>query len=164
MLELFFQADRGSGRTTLAQGHCTLAPLAAPPPPCTLAHASASASADRLLWTTPLRRRLVSRRHVARASPARSADFDLRALDPPMAASDGPRGQRPPERVRRCAESELNQQIIPSRPASLSRPKRAAAARRCRRSTDDDRSLDEQDRAIPSQYSAGTTQRTALNG
>ena len=103
-------------------------PRAAPPPPCTLAHASASASADRLSWATPLRRRLVSRRHVARASPARSADFDLRALDPPMAASDGPRGQRPPERVRRCAESELNQQIIPSRPASLSRAKRAAAA------------------------------------
>ena len=54
-------------------------PRAAPPPPCTLAHASASASADRLSWATPLRRRLVSRRHVARASPARSADFDLRA-------------------------------------------------------------------------------------
>ena len=135
-------------------------PRAAPPPPCTLAHASASASADRLSWATPLRRRLVSRRHVARASPARSADFDLRALDPPMAASDGPRGQRPPERVRRCAESELNQQIIPSRPASLSRPKRAAAATL----QAIDRSLDEQDRAIPSQYSAGTTQRTALNG
>ena len=135
-------------------------PRAAPPPPCTLAHASASASADRLSWATPLRRRLVSRRHVARASPARSADFDLRALDPPMAASDGPRGQRPPERVRRCAESELNQQIIPSRPASLSRPKRAAAATL----QAIDRSLDEQDRAIPSQYSAGTTQRTALDG
>ena len=30
--------------------------LAAPPPPCTLAHASASASADRLSWATPLRR------------------------------------------------------------------------------------------------------------
>ena len=135
-------------------------PRAAPPPPCTLAHASASSSADRLSWTTPLRRRLVSRRHVARASPARSADFDLRALDPPMAASDGPSSQRPPERVRRCAESELNQQIIPSRPASLSRPKRAAAATL----QAIDRSLDEQDRAIPSQYSAGTTQRTALNG
>ena len=135
-------------------------PRAAPPPPCTLAHASASASADRLSWATPLRRRLVSRRHVARASPARSADFDLRALDPPMAASDGPRGQRPPERVRRCAESELNQQIIPWRPASLSRPKRAAAATL----QAIDRSRDEQDRAIPSQYSAGTTQRTALDG
>ena len=135
-------------------------PRAAPPPPCTLAHASAPASADRPSWATPSRRRLVSRRHVARASPARSADFDLRALDPPMAASDGPRGQRPPERVRRCAESELNQQIIPSRPASLSRPKRAAAATL----QAIDRSRDEQDRAIPSQYSAGTTQRTALDG
>jgi hypothetical protein len=31
-------------------------PRAAPPPPCTLAHASASASADRLSWATPLRR------------------------------------------------------------------------------------------------------------
>ena len=29
-------------------------PRAAPPPPCTLAHASASASADRLSWATPL--------------------------------------------------------------------------------------------------------------
>jgi len=55
----------------------------------------------------------------------------------------------------------LNQQIIPSRPASLSRPKRAAAATL----QAIDRSLDdEQDRAIPSQYSAGTTQRTALDG
>ena len=116
-------------------------PRAAPPPPCTLAHASASSSADRLSWATPLRRRLVSRRHVARASPARSADFDLRALDPPMAASDGPSSQRPPERVRRCAESELNQQIIPSRPASLSRAKRAAAATL----QAIDRSRDEQD-------------------
>ena len=31
-------------------------PRAAPPPPCTRAHASASASADRLSWATPLRR------------------------------------------------------------------------------------------------------------
>jgi hypothetical protein len=54
----------------------------------------------------------------------------------------------------------LNQQIIPSRPASLSRAKRAAAATL----QAIDRSLDEQDLAIPSQYSAGTTQRTALNG
>ena len=46
-------------------------------------------------------------------------------------------------------------------PASLSRPKRAAATATLQAI---DRSLDEQDRAIPSQYSAGTTQRTALNG
>ena len=43
--------------------------------------------------------------------------------------------------------------------------KRAAAATlQTRKIKTIDRSLDEQDRAIPSQYSAGTTQRTALNG
>ena len=51
---LLARAASSASRVPSARG----APLglAAPPPPCTLAHASASASADRLSWATPLRR------------------------------------------------------------------------------------------------------------